>query len=448
MGWRWGRVAGNCRNGLIGRSETVASSSVGAVSENLGRESWDGFCARVRATRGPVSWRWAAVPQAEEDWRLVALMIEAGSTGLPVPRVDRYPKAIVAVEELSAEGASARLRAFTVGPEGEEPEVRLPEEHDVVVQRVWAGEEWFLTTAGWPRVIVTAGAGAAAYADPGARLSAPDQTFYPSLGDAVAERVYRLPPTKVRINQVAPLCFLLVDRRGRVAGLTARADGIAIDLEEGIAGGLAGFHLRLAWRLGPDAAEWSRDDRPCSSPGVLQLPIDGVPAEFVAALLDPDGEEVDRRVLDPRIDVAAEDPETLETSVAGWIAEGEHTRLEYKRELNSKANLSFAETVAAFANGAGGAILIGVDDDGTVIGWDAEKPLDRVTEIIAALVEEKPLFDLHELRSDGRPVIVVRVASSPLGSRPHLVSGRAMVRLNATTRRANAAELRALTAGA
>lgn len=417
------------------------------MSENLGRESWKAFCARVGAVGGPVSWRWAAVSRGEDDWGLVALLIEAGSTTLPDPRVDRYPQAIVAVEELSAEEASARLRAFAVGVEGNAPEVGIPEQNDVVLQRVWAGEEWALTTVGWPRLIVTAGAGAAIYADPGIRLSAPDQTFYPSLGDAVAERVYRLPPARVRINQVPPLCFLLVDRRGRVASLTARAEGIAIDIEEGIPGGLEGFNLRLAWRPESDAPEWSRGDRPCSSPGVLELPMDGVPAEFVVALLDPDGEELDRRILDPRTDVAAEDPETLEGFVAGWIGEGEHAQLEYKRELNGKANVSFAETVAAFANGAGGAILIGIGDDGTVIGWDAEKPLDRVTDIIASLVQEKPFFDVHEVPVEGRPIVVVRVASSSLEHRPHVVRGRVMVRLNATTRQANPAEVRSLTAG-
>jgi Putative DNA-binding domain len=417
------------------------------MSENLGRENWKAFCARVGAVGGPVSWRWAAVPQSEDDWGLVALVIEAGSTVLPDPRIDRYPKAIVAVEELSAEEAAARLDAFVVGMEGEEPKVGLPEQHDVVLQRVWAGEEWALTTVGWPRLIATAGGGAAIYADPGIRLSAPDQTFYPSLGDAVAERVYRLPPARVRINQVAPLCFLLVDRRGRIAGLTARAERIAIDMEEGIPGGLEGFDLRLAWRPEPDAAEWSRDNRPCHSPGVLELPMDGVPAEFVVALLDPDGEEVDRRILDPQTDVAAEDPETLEGLVARWIGEGEHVHLEYKRELNAKANVSFAETVAAFANGAGGAILIGIGDDGTVIGWDAEKPIDRVTDIIASLVQEKPLFDVHEVPAEGRPITVVRVASSPIEHRPHVVRDRVMVRLNATTRAANPAEVRSLTAG-
>jgi predicted HTH transcriptional regulator len=103
--------------------------------------------------------------------------------------------------------------------------------------------------------------------------------------------------------------------------------------------------------------------------------------------------------------------------------------------------------VAAFANGAGGAILIGIGDDGTVIGWDADKPLDRVTDIITSLVQEKPLFDVHEVPVEGRPIVVVRVASSPLEHRPYVVRGRVMVRLNATTRQANPAEVRSLTAG-
>lgn len=417
------------------------------MSQNLGSESWEEFCARVRASSDIVSWRWAAVARGEHDWNLVALVIEAGSTANPTPRVDRYTTAIVAVEALAAESAAARLLAFTVTADGDGPTVSIPEQQNAVPHRIYSGEEWGLTPGGWPRLVVEAGAGGAVYADPNQPLSRRGMPFYPSVGQAVAERVFRLPPDRVRMNQLAPLSFRLIDRRGRIVALDAEANGMTVKVEEGIEGGLTGFNLHLLWRSESDDDEWSRSKRALTGAENLGLATDGVPAEFLAVLIDPDGEEVDRRVFDRRFRVVAEDPEALEESVVRWIEEGEHAELEYKRELNEKANRSFAETVAAFANGGGGAILVGIDDDGTTIGWRTQKPRDRVTDIVAGFVEETPVFHVDEIRIEGKPIVVVRVAPSTPGRRPHLVRGRAMIRINATTRPANPAQLRNLTAG-
>ena len=416
------------------------------MSRNLDSESWEEFCSRVRASSDTLSWRWAAIARHDDEWSLIALVIEAGATDSPVQRVDRYPRAIVAVEELAAESAVDDSAHSTATAEGDDPAVPIPKQQNAVPHQIYSGDEWGLTPAGWPRVVVDAGAGGAVYADPSEPLSAPRMPFYPSLGQAVAERVFRVRPDRVRMNQLAPLSFRLIDLRGRIAALDAEADGMTVRVEEGIEGGLAGFHLHLLWRPEPDDNEWSRSDRALSETENLSLATDGVPAECVAALIDPDGQEVDRRVFHRRLQVVAETPETLEASVARWIEEGEHAELEYKRELNDKANRSFAETVAAFANGAGGAILVGIDDEGSVAGWGTEKPRDQITDIIANLVEEVPVFDVQKVRIADKPIVVVRVAASPPDRRPHLVRGRAMVRVNATTRPANPAHLRMLTA--
>jgi predicted HTH transcriptional regulator len=82
-----------------------------------------------------------------------------------------------------------------------------------------------------------------------------------------------------------------------------------------------------------------------------------------------------------------------------------------------------------------------------VVGWRTEKPRDLVTDIVASLVEETPDFEIHEVPIAGEPIVVVRVAPSPPAHRPHLVRGRAMIRVNATTRQANPSQLRNLTTG-
>lgn len=397
---------------------------------------------------GIFSWRWAAIARSEDEWGLIALMVEAGAAEPPETRVDHYPKAIVAVEELSSNDAADRLRALRASAKGGEPEVALPPQQNAVLHRIWGNEDWRSSPTGWPRLVLDAGPTSAgtAYADPSEALSAPGMPFYPSLEQAVAERVLCVPSGPIHMGQLAPVSFRLIDGRGRIAALLADGENLRIEMEEGVEGGLDGFHLRLAWRVEPGDKELARCDHLLSGAETIILQTGGVPAEAFAALIDSGGEQVDQRAFDRRLQGATEDPETPEASVARWVLEGEHGRLEYKQELNPKAdiNISFAETVAAFANGQGGEILIGIGDDGSVIGWGPEKPLDRVTDIITHLVKETPAFEVSEVMFEDRPIVVVRVHPSPPGNRPHLVRDRAMIRVNATTRRASPSELRNL----
>ena len=48
------------------------------------------------------------------------------------------------------------------------------------------------------------------------------------------------------------------------------------------------------------------------------------------------------------------------------IENGETSRVEFKSD--KEKNIDFAKEIAAFANGSGGYLLIGVEDDGTVSG--------------------------------------------------------------------------------
>lgn len=173
-----------------------------------------------------------------------------------------------------------------------------------------------------------------------------------------------------------------------------------------------------------------------------------MPSEFVVALLDPQGREVDGRSWDGRFDVSVQEPESLEALVARWLSEGEHGQLEYKQTLKEpKTRTSLAETIAAFANGVGGVVLVGVDDEGTPVGYDATKASDQVTNTVFELITEPPDFRMREARIDGKPIIVVQVEASLPHRRPHQVKGRVMVRAFATTRPATPAQLRELVSG-
>jgi predicted HTH transcriptional regulator len=107
------------------------------------------------------------------------------------------------------------------------------------------------------------------------------------------------------------------------------------------------------------------------------------------------------------------------------------------------------KTVAAFANGEGGTLLFGVDDDGTVIGLgvhDARETVDRLTSLISDWV--RPLVDFHPDLADldGKQVLLVCVnagAEPPYGVGTTDRNVVYYVRRGATTFPATPADVRA-----
>jgi schlafen family protein len=126
-------------------------------------------------------------------------------------------------------------------------------------------------------------------------------------------------------------------------------------------------------------------------------------------------ELLDRRGIDPAgspADVEIEvDPIT---EVEALISNGEGVSTEFKLELPTSEGsiINVMKTVAAFANGAGGTILLGVDDDGSVVGLrmdDRRSTLDRMTQLIIDWVRPHADFDTELVDIDAQHVLLVRV---------------------------------------
>ena len=107
--------------------------------------------------------------------------------------------------------------------------------------------------------------------------------------------------------------------------------------------------------------------------------------------------------------------------VAARVAEGEGRRLELKRGLPSRAKV--ARTLAAFANGVGGLLVVGVQDDLVVCG--APRPEETADELLGAARDDvrpplAPRVWIEELRAEGgsRRVVVTWVPRS--GALPHV----------------------------
>ncbi|QMW05661.1 AlbA family DNA-binding domain-containing protein [Spirosoma foliorum] len=100
------------------------------------------------------------------------------------------------------------------------------------------------------------------------------------------------------------------------------------------------------------------------------------------------------------------------------ILQGEHTRLEFKRQLSSPDRI--ARTLAAFANTSGGILLIGVADNSKIVGVTSEfREIEKIEYATNKLIEPELSISYETIAPDGRLVLVISVTESD--EKPHYV---------------------------
>jgi len=169
--------------------------------------------------------------------------------------------------------------------------------------------------------------------------------------------------------------------------------------------------------------------------------------------LHRDQQLLDRKVLDRQFG-GADDGVEVEidsaTRAAVLVSNGEQPNVEFKSQLPDNPHKAM-KTVAAFANGAGGSVVFGVDDeDHTIIGLgDAytHQMLDRLTNLITDWVRPLPHFRSAMVEINGKGVIVLDIAPGdepPYGVGTDERNVQYYVRRGATTFPASPSNLRAL----
>ena len=126
--------------------------------------------------------------------------------------------------------------------------------------------------------------------------------------------------------------------------------------------------------------------------------------------------------------------------VVEFLKREEGKTLEFKRDLSSPKNLM--KTLVAFANTAGGRVIIGVDDK-TRLPVGVERPLDeeeRLCSLIADSIRPRLVPNVEMITIEDKTLLVIEVFLS--GSRPHWLKaegpeGSAYVRLGSTNRQAD-----------
>lgn len=98
------------------------------------------------------------------------------------------------------------------------------------------------------------------------------------------------------------------------------------------------------------------------------------------------------------------------------IAGGESTTVEFKRKAKSPEKL--AKEFAAFANTKGGYLMIGVDDDGAIVGVPSEKyEMDIIEQACYFYIDPPITPEIEIMTVAGKDVVVVRIEQS--SQKPH-----------------------------
>lgn len=127
--------------------------------------------------------------------------------------------------------------------------------------------------------------------------------------------------------------------------------------------------------------------------------------------------------------------------LAGLVAGGEDSFTEFKEPASSSSDI--AKEMCAFSNAAGGRILVGVDDDGEIVGdseWDEERVMN-----VARTALDPPIIPTYQ-RMVWSPGIEVAIIGVPLAAeKPYARrSGESLhyyMRVGSTSRQASREEL-------
>jgi hypothetical protein len=230
------------------------------------------------------------------------------------------------------------------------------------------------------------------------------------------------------------------DRRARIDQVRVRPTELVVDVS---GEKLRGVSLTLSGADGPSRQLWPRTRQ-------VRLPSPGGLGPGAWLALHCEGELLDRRILDPAWGGADFDVEVdAATRVEVLISGGERANVEFKRQLPGGDPARVMKTVAAFANGGGGTLLFGVENDGQVVGvgdQQTRQSLDRLTSLISDWVRPLPDFECELVEISGQGVIAVNVAAGadvPYGTGTNDRDIRYYVRRAGNTFPATPADVRA-----
>ncbi|QEP43524.1 AAA family ATPase [Ectothiorhodospiraceae bacterium BW-2] len=130
--------------------------------------------------------------------------------------------------------------------------------------------------------------------------------------------------------------------------------------------------------------------------------------------------------------------------IAELIAQGEDSFTQYKANIHDSKKL--AEEMVAFSNAEGGVILVGIGDNGEIIGVTSED-IHRLNQLISNTANENikpPIYPLVQLEQlSGKQILIIRVRKG--SARPYATSsGHYLTKSGADKRKMSPEELKRL----
>ncbi len=235
------------------------------------------------------------------------------------------------------------------------------------------------------------------------------------------------------------LAALAPDYRARIAGLRVSTGGLQVQIEclsetreESLIGKLY-YETRDGKGLHSDLLFSGHRAR---------FDATGFPRHFILGLLS----KTDETVIDERAFYSGNPYiqsevvlEASEQDIERLVLAGESDELEFKRELPKK-RVDLALAAAAFANSNGGRILLGVENNGEIVGSTMSNAKESVANVLRDYCEPAVEFRFEEVIVKGNPVIIITIPAGK--NKPYVVRDKGVyVRSGATKRAATRYEL-------
>ena len=253
----------------------------------------------------------------------------------------------------------------------------------------------------WPVVEATLSTNSGVLNHPqGHQLSAGDAPSFVTF-DAAAAAFFGFKLQQTGGQLIQGIMFRSQDLRGRIDTVRIGIEAIEVtvygnkldELEVEIAGDIPG----------PSEAIGVKGDEKTTTMNFIL--IDGLPSG-AWVLLRKGSEWIDRRFLTNSYvrgtQVGVEVIVDAGTKLEVLVSSRERQYVEFKRQLptDNQSKRKIMKTVSAFANGGGGSILLGVDDDRNLVGLDpksVDQLRDQVTQMIGSWIEPWPPMDFEVL---------------------------------------------------
>ncbi|MCD8262535.1 MAG: ATP-binding protein, partial [Bacteroides sp.] len=94
------------------------------------------------------------------------------------------------------------------------------------------------------------------------------------------------------------------------------------------------------------------------------------------------------------------------------IAQGEHQYQDFKYEISDTCKI--AKTLSAFANTGGGRLLVGVKDNGKLVGSSTDEEAYMIEAAARMYCEPEVDFSIHPFQVEGKNILMMEIRESPL----------------------------------